>query len=71
MLLTYPHVLTLEEVRNITEISDWIQDIHVDCRWHTFLIKKPELKFDLAYDFFFKLGSDAVLFKLTWGGSVL
>lgn len=68
LLLTYPYVLTLEEVKNLNSITSWIADAKLDCRWHAFLFRN--LNFVLGYDFFFREGSIATLFKLTWGGQI-
>jgi len=67
LLLTYPLVLTLEYPNNVKEITEWVSDVHLDCRWHTFLWKE-DLVFHLGYDYFFRQTKDAVFFKLTWGG---
>ena len=64
--MTYPVVLTLEQVESIQEVTHWINNCNLDCKWYTFLF--IDLSFCLGYDFFFKIPKDAVLFKLTWGG---
>lgn len=68
LIQTYPHVLVLDRVHSISEIDNWIKDVHVDCRYHVFLYRTME--FGLGYDFFFRQSPDAAMFKLAWGGNV-
>lgn len=68
LILVYPHVLTLDFVESIASIRDWVNDTHVDCLWHAFLYRN--FNFDIGYDFFFREGPHAAMFKLAWGGRV-
>lgn len=66
LIVSYPHVLTLEEVESIAEIRDWVEGFSFDYRYHIFLYR--DMEFRMGYDFFFRECRHALLFKLTWGG---